>query len=95
MAASLLGAVHALTPAAAAPQAFESALDGYQSYQDQPTGEWKKVNEAVGAIGGWREYARQTSEAGTPSSGSGKSLESATPPTKPNPGATAPEKARP
>ena len=95
LAASLLGAVLALTPATAAPPVFQSALDGYQSYQDQPTSEWKKVNDAVGAIGGWREYARQASETGTPSSASGKGTASATPQAKPKPGATTPEKARP
>lgn len=98
LSASLFSAVQAQTVGSTAPPAFQSVLEGYQSYQDQPTGDWKKVNDEVGAIGGWREYARQAGETGTPSAASGQAAESATgtaSPAKPKAGAAAPEKAKP
>jgi hypothetical protein len=41
------------------PQPFQSALDAYRPYTDEPTGDWKKANDEVGRIGGWRAYLRE------------------------------------
>lgn len=38
---------------------FRSAFEGYQPYVDDGTSDWKKANDAVGQIGGWRAYARE------------------------------------
>jgi hypothetical protein len=60
--------VHAQTAPAAAPStkqataqapAFRSALEGYRPYTDDAAPEWKKANDAVGEVGGWRVYARE------------------------------------
>jgi hypothetical protein len=59
---------HAQTSPAAAPSmkqapaeapAFRSAFEGYKPYTDDGAPEWKKANDAVGQIGGWRAYARE------------------------------------
>ena len=41
---------------------FTSAFENYKAFQDQPVGDWKKANDEVGRIGGWRAYAREASE---------------------------------
>ena len=46
--------------------AASSAFDGYKPYTDEPVGNWKAVNDTVGKIGGWREYAKQSQPSGTP-----------------------------
>jgi hypothetical protein len=54
-------------PAAVAPPVeYRPVFSGYQAYTDQPVGNWREANDAVGRIGGWREYAREA-EAATPS----------------------------
>lgn len=50
----------------AEPAAFNSALDGYQPYTDEKTVNWKEANDNAGRIGGWREYAKEASQAQTP-----------------------------
>jgi hypothetical protein len=59
---------YAQTTPAAAPSmkqapaqapAFRSAFEGYQPYADDGAPEWKKANDEVGKIGGWRAYARE------------------------------------
>ncbi|WP_309678600.1 hypothetical protein [Polaromonas sp.] len=47
---------------ASAPPAFHSALEGYQSYTEEKTVDWKEANDGVGRIGGWREYAKQAQQ---------------------------------
>ncbi len=60
LAASLPGAAVAQ---AAAPQRGtppeRPAFEGYQPFADQPVGGWRQLNDTVGAIGGWRAYARE------------------------------------
>ena len=51
---------------AVAPAAFRSAFEGYQPYTDEKMLPWKQANDAVGQIGGWREYAREAGRPGTP-----------------------------
>ncbi len=47
-------------PAAVAPAAaYRPVFGGYQPYTDQTVGNWREANDAVGRIGGWREYARE------------------------------------
>lgn len=41
---------------------FESALTGYRIYQDEPVGSWREANDLAGRIGGWKAYARETSQ---------------------------------
>lgn len=54
------------TLADAAPSANRSAFEGYQRHTDEKTVNWKEANDNVGRIGGWREYARQASQAQMP-----------------------------
>ena len=45
---------------------YRSALAGYEAYKEQSVQPWKAANDKVGAIGGWRTYAkgmRQTAPA--------------------------------
>jgi len=66
------GSVLAQTPATHPPAApFRSAFEGYQPFTDQPVAPWKQSNDTVGAIGGWRAYAREAAgEPATPAPGS-------------------------
>lgn len=53
------------TGAAAPPSAtvsFQSALQGYQPFRDEPVRPWKDANDTVGKIGGWRAYAKEAAE---------------------------------
>jgi hypothetical protein len=52
-------AAPSVKPATAQAPAFRSAFEGYQPYTDDGAPEWKKANDAVGQIGGWRAYARE------------------------------------
>jgi hypothetical protein len=38
---------------------FRSALETYRPHADEPVGDWRKANDEVGRIGGWRTYARE------------------------------------
>lgn len=42
---------------------YDSMLSHYQSYKEQTISNWKKSNDTVAAVGGWRQYAQ---EAATP-----------------------------
>lgn len=35
----------------------------YQGWRDEPLQDWRKANERVGAIGGWRTYLRESQPA--------------------------------
>ncbi len=56
-------------PAAAQPLAFQSALQGYQPFQDEKSdatpADWKAANDTTARIGGWRAYAREASAPAT------------------------------
>ena len=45
---------------AAPPPPFER----YQSWREAPPGDWRKLNERVGEIGGWRTYLRESQDEG-------------------------------
>lgn len=63
---SLVSMAHAQTgaaqPAALAPPGFTSVISDYQPYREQGVGDWKKANDEVGRIGGWRAYTREANE---------------------------------
>ncbi|HEY9208931.1 hypothetical protein [Acidovorax sp.] len=73
--ALLAGAAFAQTPGdaeasrAALPTQlqYSSAMSDYQAYKDQPVQSWRQVNDRVGAIGGWRAYAKEV-QTGVPAS---------------------------
>ena len=46
----------------ASPLEFRSAFEGYKPYTEEKTIDWKRANDNVGKIGGWREYAREASQ---------------------------------
>lgn len=45
--------------ASASATGYRSAFEGYRSFNDQPLESWRKANDLVGQIGGWRAYARE------------------------------------
>lgn len=48
--------------------AYHSAFEGYRRYADETLLPWRKANDIVGAIGGWKSYAREAQGAGEPAS---------------------------
>lgn len=58
----LMAAAAAAQPTSTPPKplAYQSALEGYQSFSDEKAVPWKDANDTVGRIGGWREYARES-----------------------------------
>lgn len=62
--ASLLAAAQAPqpAPAASAPAAhadYRSAFDGYRPFVAEEVQDWRRSNDTVRDIGGWRAYARE------------------------------------
>jgi hypothetical protein len=55
-------AASAATPMPSQPLAFRSAFESYKPYTDDGAPEWKKANDEVGKIGGWRAYAREAQD---------------------------------
>jgi len=51
-----------------APLAHRSAFSGYRRFADETPVPWKRANDTVGRIGGWRTYAREAAQVETPSS---------------------------
>jgi hypothetical protein len=39
---------------------YRSVFEGYRGYSVQPVGSWRRANDTVGEIGGWRAYARES-----------------------------------
>lgn len=50
-------AERARPPAEAAP--YHSAFEGYRSFEAVEVQDWRKSNDTVREIGGWRAYARE------------------------------------
>jgi hypothetical protein len=49
-----------LDAAAPAPAlSYQSPLEHYQGWREQPIASWREANELVGRIGGWRTYAQE------------------------------------
>lgn len=65
--ALIAGAAFAQAPANSEPSKaalptklqYTSAIGAYQAYEDQPVQSWRKANDRVGQIGGWRAYAKE------------------------------------
>ena len=38
---------------------YRSALARYRPFGEQPVAPWNRTNDTVGAIGGWRTYAKE------------------------------------
>ncbi len=46
-------------PATAQAAPYSSAFEGYRPFSADEVGDWRKANETVREIGGWRAYARE------------------------------------
>jgi len=55
----------ATTSASRPPIVYRSAFDGYQSDKELKAESWKRANDTVHTIGGWRSYARESATAPT------------------------------
>jgi hypothetical protein len=42
---------------------YTGSLARYKRYSEEPVGSWRKANETVNTIGGWRSYAREAAAA--------------------------------
>ena len=62
MAQSVTRADPASAAAAVPPLTYESPLARYRAYADQAVAPWRETNDTAARIGGWRAYARETSE---------------------------------
>lgn len=49
-------------PSRTASPAYTSVFQGYQSYRDEKSLDWKEANRQVERRGGWREYAKEAQE---------------------------------
>ncbi|MGE5318727.1 MAG: hypothetical protein ACM3KD_00970 [Hyphomicrobiaceae bacterium] len=58
-----LQAAHATETAAPAQTPPEPFLH-YQGWRDEPLQDWRKANDRVREIGGWRNYLREAQQAG-------------------------------
>jgi hypothetical protein len=64
----------ALSPAAQAAEEKLSAepahpslappFDQYRNFRDEPVADWRKVNDRVNEVGGWRTYLRESFQDG-------------------------------
>lgn len=48
---------------AATVEPFHSVFGEYKSFEYLPDTDWRKANDEVGRIGGWKSYARQVQQA--------------------------------
>ncbi|MBE7366052.1 hypothetical protein [Ramlibacter pallidus] len=53
------------SPATAADAAYPSAFDGYRPFSAGEVGDWRRANDTVREVGGWRAYAREIHGGGT------------------------------
>lgn len=44
--------------------AVSPPFDAYQGWRDEPLEDWRKANQRVGEIGGWRTYLRESQQGG-------------------------------
>lgn len=56
---SVAAVVQAQAGSAATTLQYRSTLADYRAFDDAPVAPWIKANETVGAIGGWRAYAKE------------------------------------
>ena len=70
-------------PEARVPAAvYRSPFADYRALGEETVGNWRRANDEVGRIGGWREYAREVQEADSSSKAPGA------PAAKPSPAPT-------
>jgi hypothetical protein len=53
-------AAHPLAQDVAPSSVYRSAWSGYRPFADEKVISWKEANDAVGRIGGWRTYLRES-----------------------------------
>lgn len=53
---------------------YKSAFRDYRPYSDEKLLGWKQSNDTVGAIGGWRVYAKQAQQATNDSAGAANAV---------------------
>jgi len=69
------------------PTVYRSAFDEYRKHSEQKVESWKRANDDVGRIGGWRTYAREAQQPDPPAAGAAAPAKPAAPKrTKPLPG---------
>ena len=51
------------------PLVYRSTFDTYRAQRDVTLLPWREANDRVGAIGGWRFYAREAQQSNAPSTG--------------------------
>ena len=95
VAAASLAAVAQTAPPGPAPAqpegGYSSAFEGYRPFAADEVGDWRKANETVREIGGWRAYAREIQGAPQPGGAAQRSAPAsapATPAPTPRPAAT-------
>ena len=72
LAASLPVAAQVAPPASSstATPVYQSAFEGYRSFEGGDVQDWRKSNDTVREVGGWRAYAREMRSApAVPASG--------------------------
>lgn len=57
-AVSLAALAQTAAPPSAAPS-YNSAFESYRPFFAEEVGDWRKANETVREIGGWRSYAKE------------------------------------
>ena len=50
----------------AQPRAYQSAFEGYRPFEAGEVQDWRKSNDTVREVGGWRAYAREIGGASQP-----------------------------
>ena len=50
--------------AVASPPIAADPFEHYQRWRDEPLQDWRKANDRVGEIGGWRTYLRESQQGG-------------------------------
>lgn len=50
------------SPAAPASSTYRSAFEGYRGFKEETPVPWKRANETVGRIGGWKAYASEAQD---------------------------------
>ena len=51
------------------PLVYRSTFDAYRALREVTLVPWREANDRVGAIGGWRFYAREAQQPNAPSTG--------------------------
>lgn len=52
------------TAAQPVPPPLAAPFDQYRGFRDEPVADWRKVNDRVNEVGGWRTYLREAYQDG-------------------------------